>query len=159
MDNNNIVPDPNGEQLKAVRDYNNIKITKTFPCYLIAFALMIGLSFIAYNIGLKNGYSNGFNNGSREIIQEFKDNDYTMGYASCYLETLGSLSDVNVGWYILKVDTMENEGKADNIKKSDIWKAYFKDQKPLSITRGAKMQDENMYFVKNDSIWFKENNP
>ena len=132
----------------------NIKIPKKMPYYLLSLVLVIIFSVISYSLGAKTAYNKGFNNGTKQSAVESQNEDYANGFTKCYLRTLGALDNVDVGWYILKVDTGKDDDKLDDVTKSFMWQLVFKGQKPLSITNGGKISEGSMYSIKDDQVWY-----
>jgi len=126
-----------------------LKIPKSILKYIIAFIVLLAIFVSIYNIGVKNSYDSGYKAG------EIKSNnkEYANGYTSCYLNTLGNIEEP--GWYIIKVGNTTNE-KVDVITNSIFWNIFFKDKKPLQVIRTTKIGEENLYFINNDNVWFRE---
>lgn len=144
----------------------HIKIPKNLPTCLIISVCVIVLLIVIYNLGIKAAYMEGFNTGKDQAISNSNDNEFAYGYVRCYLSTLGNIE--NTGWYIVKVENISDtthwdftggftsNDRIDDVVNSYAWKTIFINKKPLQITSSTKISDDSLYFIKNDTVWFKD---
>ena len=143
-----------------------IKIPKSLPNYILVAIILIIFSAISYNVGAKTAYYDGFKDGGKKADNTFNKNEYFSGYTSCYIKTLGNIE--NTGWYIIKVENINNDKHWDftggfekdesgvDVSNSEIWKAVYNNRKPMQVTNSTRISDDSLYFIKNDTVWFRE---